>query len=171
MLSFKNRIFFSLFLGNNQYDFPKLHIFSRNLECTVNYSCEEFLHICSYYITLSFFIDALQLDERPSSALSAHERLFGSSREASSSPPESPSGKKGSSISSGDSSLSPIMSPIFKSDTARAIAKEVGLVDLKTKAKKRSLTITSSNPASVIEALNNHQAKVILKCAEKKVMY
>ena len=123
-------------------------------------------------LTLSFFIfiDALQLDERPSSALSAHERLFGSSREASSSPPESPSGKKGSSISSGDSSLSPIMSPIFKSDTARAIAKEVGLVDLKTKAKKRSLTITSSNPASVIEALNNHQAKVILKCAEKKVI-
>ena len=129
-------------------------------------------------LTLSFFIfiDALQLDERPSSALSAHERLFGSSREASSSPPESPSGKKGSSISSGDSSLSPIMSPIFKSDTARAIAKEVGLVDnnhhlnKNTKAKKRSLTITSSNPASVIEALNNHQAKVILKCAEKKVI-
>ena len=130
-------------------------------------------------LTLSFFIfiDALQLDERPSSALSAHERLFGSSREASSSPPESPSGKKGSSISStsGDSSLSPIMSPIFKSDTARAIAKEVGLVDnnhhlnKNTKAKKRSLTITSSNPASVIEALNNHQAKVMLKCAEKKL--
>ena len=45
------------------------------------------------------------------------------------------------------------------------MAKEVGLVDLNiktnTKAKKRSLTITSSNPASVIEALNNHQAKVI----------
>ena len=67
------------------------------------------------------------------------------------SPPQSPNKK-----------ASPIMSPIFKSDTARAIAKEVGLVDLKSKAKKRSLTITSSNPASVIEALNNHQAKVRL---------
>ena len=92
--------------------------------------------------------------------MSAHERLFGSSRENSSSPPESPSGKKGSSISSGDSSMSPIASPIFKSDTARAIAKEVGLVDPKVRAKKRSLTITGTNPASVIEALNNHHAKV-----------
>ena len=92
--------------------------------------------------------------------MSAHERLFGPSRENSSSPPESPSGKKGSSISSGDSSMSPIASPIFKSDTARAIAKEVGLVDPKVRAKKRSLTITGTNPASVIEALNNHHAKV-----------
>ena len=103
---------------------------------------------------------------RPSSALSAHERLFGSSRENSSvSPPESPAGKKGTSISSaGSNSLSPIMSPIFKSDTARAIAKEVGLTDppvLKNgKSKKRSMTISGSNPA-VMEALNNHQAKVI----------
>ena len=55
------------------------------------------------------------------------------------------------------------MSPIFKSDTARAIAKEVGLGDLtkvsKSTTKKRSLTISGSNPA-VTEALNNHQAKV-----------
>ena len=57
--------------------------------------------------------------------------------------------------------MSPIASPIFKSDTARAIAKEVGLVDPKVRAKKRSLTITGTNPASVIEALNNHHAKVI----------
>ena len=54
------------------------------------------------------------------------------------------------------------MSPIFKSDTARAIAKEVGLGDLSRNSKttkKRSLTISGSNPA-VTEALNNHQAKV-----------
>lgn len=56
------------------------------------------------------------------------------------------------------------MSPIFKSDTARAIAKEVGLNDVSSmpkssgKNKKRSLTISGSNPA-VREALNNHQAK------------
>ena len=56
------------------------------------------------------------------------------------------------------------MSPIFKSDTARAIAKEVGLGDLSRNSKttkKRSLTISGSNPA-VTEALNNHQAKVSL---------
>ena len=105
---------------------------------------------------------------RPSSALSAHERLFGSSRENSSvSPPESPAGKKGTSISSaGSNSLSPIMSPIFKSDTARAIAKEVGLteppaISKNGRSKKRSMTISGSNPA-VMEALNNHQAKVNL---------
>ena len=109
----------------------------------------------------------MQDQERPSSSLSAHERLFGpssSSRENSSvSPPESPAGKKGTSISSGDNSLSPIMSPIFKSDTARAIAKEVGLADQRPSRlpKKRSLTISGSNPqAAVMEALNNHQAKV-----------
>ena len=103
---------------------------------------------------------------RPSSALSAHERLFGSSSRDNSSvsPPESPAGKKGTSISSGNSLSSPIMSPIFKSDTARAIAKEVGLNDVSSmpkssgKNKKRSLTISGSNPA-VREALNNHQAK------------
>jgi len=55
------------------------------------------------------------------------------------------------------------MSPIFKSDTARAIAKEVGLGDLTLNknaksTKKRSLTISGSSPA-VTEALNNHQAK------------
>ena len=57
------------------------------------------------------------------------------------------------------------MSPIFKSDTARAIAKEVGLGDLTLNknaksTKKRSLTISGSSPA-VTEALNNHQAKVL----------
>ena len=99
----------------------------------------------------------MQEQERPNSSLSAHERLFGSSsggsRENSSvSPPQSPNKK-----------ASPeIMSPIFKSDTARAIAKEVGLGDLtkpQRTTKKRSLTISGSNPA-VTEALNNHQAKV-----------
>ncbi len=67
--------------------------------------------------------------------------------------------------SSGESSMSPIASPIFKSDTARAIAQEVGVAvgpaglrNGKNK-KKRSLTITGSQPA-VTEALNEHQAKV-----------
>ena len=69
------------------------------------------------------------------------------------SPPQSPNKKASSPIA---------MSPIFKSDTARAIAKEVGLGDLSRNSKttkKRSLTISGSNPA-VTEALNNHQAKV-----------
>lgn len=91
-----------------------------------------------------------QQEERPSSSLSAHERLFGapSSREITASAAASPPDSK---------KASPIMSPIFKSDTARAIAKEVGLCDFKpSKNKKRSLTISGSNPA-VTEALNNHK--------------
>ena len=72
------------------------------------------------------------------------------------SPPHSPNKKAAS---------PEIMSPIFKSDTARAIAKEVGLGDLTLNknaksTKKRSLTISGSSPA-VTEALNNHQAKVL----------
>jgi hypothetical protein len=104
----------------------------------------------------------LQDDSRPGSSLSAHERLFGSSRETSLSPPESP-GKRMIPGSSGESSLSPIMSPIFKSDTARAIVQEVGVnvnyQRVNRRVKKRNLTISSSHPA-VLEALQDHHAKV-----------
>ena len=79
------------------------------------------------------------------------------------SPPHSPNKKAAS---------PEIMSPIFKSDTARAIAKEVGLGDLTLNknaksTKKRSLTISGSSPA-VTEALNNHQAKVIFFRSSRK---
>lgn len=95
---------------------------------------------------------------------SAYERLFGiSSRETSLSPPESP-GKRLVKVgtSSGESSLSPIMSPVFKSDAARAIVQEVGVVSgqkrVHRRIKKRSMTITSSHPA-VLEALHHQNAK------------
>ena len=79
------------------------------------------------------------------------------------SPPHSPNKKAAS---------PEIMSPIFKSDTARAIAKEVGLGDLTLNknaksTKKRSLTISGSSPA-VTEALNNHQAKVLFFRSNRK---
>ena len=98
---------------------------------------------------------------------SAYERLFGSSRETSLSPPESP-GKRLVKVgtSSGESSLSPIMSPVFKSDAARAIVQEVGVVSgqkrVHRRIKKRSMTITSSHPA-VLEALHQQSAKVHTK--------
>ena len=99
---------------------------------------------------------------------SAYERLFGiSSRETSLSPPESP-GKRLVKVgtSSGESSLSPIMSPVFKSDAARAIVQEVGVVSgqkrVHRRIKKRSMTITSSHPA-VLEALHHQNAKVHTK--------
>jgi len=92
---------------------------------------------------------------------SAYERLFGSSRETSLSPPDSPS-KRMIRGSSGESSLSPIMSPVFKSDAAKAIVQEVGVVGgqrrVHRRIKKRSLTITSSHPA-VLEALQDRNAK------------
>ena len=51
---------------------------------------------------------------KSTSSLSAHERLFGSSRENSLSPPMSPGGK-----------AMMAASPVFKSATAKAIAEEV----------------------------------------------
>merc|ERR1712079_121079 len=59
---------------------------------------------------------------RPGSALSAHERLFGTSRDESMSPDMSL--VKSNSINSSDSSQSAMMSPIFKSAAARAIIEE-----------------------------------------------
>ncbi|XP_059080591.1 uncharacterized protein LOC131878582 isoform X2 [Tigriopus californicus] len=101
--------------------------------------------------------------ERPASGLSAHERLFGSSRESSMSPPMSPM-KNSVLTGSSDSGVSPIMSPIFKSATAKQIAEEVGKhgppggTKYRRKSKKRSHTITSGNPA-IMEALNQHDTK------------
>ena len=67
--------------------------------------------------------------------------------------------------SSGESSLSPIMSPVFKSDAAKEIIQEVGVHGanghrkIHRRSKKRSMTITSSHP-SMLEALQNHNEKV-----------
>merc|ERR1712045_1011564 len=98
-----------------------------------------------------------------SGGMSAYERLFGSSRETSLSPPESPS-KTMIRGSSGESSLSPIMSPVFKSDAAKEIIQEVGVGanghrKIHRRVKKRSMTITSSHP-SMLEALQNHAEKL-----------
>lgn len=107
----------------------------------------------------------LQEEKSGNVAMSAYERLFGSSRETSLSPPESPS-KRMIRGSSGESSLSPIMSPVFKSDAAKAIVEEVGVVSgqkrVHRRIKKRSLTVTGSHPA-VLEALQAHNAKVRLR--------
>jgi len=100
-----------------------------------------------------------QQQPRPSSALSARERLFGSSRESSMSPPTSPGGNGGATSAS-----SLVASPIFKSDTARQIAEEVGRVSggprLRRARKQRSHTISGGNPA-VAEALQAEQAKLV----------
>ena len=99
--------------------------------------------------------------EKPGNGQSAHERLFGSSRETSMSPPSSP--EKSFNSSRVSSSTSPITSPIFKSATAKAIIEEVGKnagPQKRTKNKKRSLTITGSHPA-VTEAINDHQARMV----------
>eukprot|EP00096_Caligus_rogercresseyi_P002862 TRINITY_DN1519_c0_g1_i1.p1 TRINITY_DN1519_c0_g1~~TRINITY_DN1519_c0_g1_i1.p1 ORF type:complete len:690 (+),score=208.03 TRINITY_DN1519_c0_g1_i1:129-2198(+) len=108
-------------------------------------------------------------EDRPGSSLSAHERLFGSSRDNSMSPPVSPQAlgvKSGS--SGGDSSLSSSFSansPIFKSAAAKAIIQEVGGGSssssrrLKKRDKKRSYTITGSSSSAVMEALNDHAAR------------
>merc|ERR1719510_1729474 len=66
--------------------------------------------------------------------------------------------------SSGESSLSPIMSPVFKSDAAKEIIQEVGVGanghrKIHRRVKKRSMTITSSHP-SMLEALQNHAEKL-----------
>ncbi len=96
--------------------------------------------------------------QRPSSALSAHERLFGSSRESSMSPPTSPA-----------SSGSAMQSPVFKSDTARQIAQEVGKVGGggRRAKKQRSHTIGGGdgNPA-VIEAMKAHQARMAARARD-----
>ena len=97
---------------------------------------------------------------RPGSSMSAHERLFGNSRD-SLSPEVSP--VKTSSIISSDSSQSAILSPVFKSAAAKAIIEEERktpmIIPKAKKKKKRHMTITSSHPA-VLEALNRHDAKV-----------
>ena len=101
---------------------------------------------------------------RPGSSMSAHERLFGTSRD-SLSPEASP--VKSSSMVSTDSSQSAIMSPVFKSAAARAIIEEERKTPMiipkaKKKGKKRHMTITSSHPA-VLEAINRHEAKMDLR--------
>lgn len=99
---------------------------------------------------------------RPGSSLSAHERLFGTSREESISPSVSPS--KTNSINSTDSMQSALMSPIFKSAAARAIIEEERKTPMiipkaGRRNKKRHMTITGSHP-SVTEALSNHERKM-----------
>merc|ERR1719282_1089749 len=101
---------------------------------------------------------------RPASSMSAHERLFGMSRD-SLSPELSP--VKTSSMVSSDSSQSAIMSPVFKSAAARAIIEEERKTPMiipkaKKKGKKRHMTITSSHPA-VLEAISRHDAKMDLR--------
>ena len=114
--------------------------------------------------TMRKFYDYGNKKER-SNSVSAYERLFGSSRETSLSPPESPSKQTMIRGSSGESSLSPIMSPVFKSDAAKEIIQEVGVGanghrKIHRRVKKRSMTITSSHP-SMLEALQNHAEKVV----------
>ena len=105
--------------------------------------------------------------ERPGSSLSAHERLFGTSSKESSLSPQCTPRKNGvampnGSVASGPSSSehSAMVSPVFKSAAAKAIIEEVGKNPrANRKVKKRSFTITSSQPA-VLEALNEHNAKL-----------
>ena len=87
------------------------------------------------------------------------------------SPPMSPAKKNSAGGGSGPSSSeqSAMASPVFKSAAAKAIIEEVGKTPRPTiyankraerKDKKRSFTITGSQPA-VTEALNAHQAKEV----------
>ena len=101
---------------------------------------------------------------RPGSSMSAHERLFGASREDSLSPDMSP--VKSSSIASSDSQASSqaMMSPVFKSAAARAIIEEERKTPVqiipkvrKKPLKKRHMTISGGQPA-VVEALARHDA-------------
>merc|ERR1719422_1647344 len=100
---------------------------------------------------------------RPGSSLSAHERLFGTSREESLSPDMSP--VKSSSIASSDSQASSqaMLSPVFKSAAARAIIEEERKTPVqiipkarKKPMKKRHMTISGSQPTAVQEALARH---------------
>merc|ERR1719273_1239835 len=86
------------------------------------------------------------------------------------SPPMSPAKKNSAGGGNGPSSSeqSAMASPIFKSAAAKAIIEEVGKTPRplihanrrpERREKKRSLTITGSQPA-VMEALNEHQAKM-----------
>ena len=86
------------------------------------------------------------------------------------SPPISPAKKVSTGGGSGPSSSehSAMASPIFKSAAAKAIIEEVGKTPRSSayankraerKDKKRSFTITGSQPSGVLEALNAHEAK------------
>ena len=76
-------------------------------------------------------------------------------------------GSVGSGPSSSESGgVSTIASPVFKSAAAKAIIQEVGgnsgagkaVPRSKAKVKKRSFTITGSQPAAVLEAIQNHNS-------------
>ena len=133
------------------------------------------LQLTQTYLIIIFSMLQENGTDRPGSSLSAHERLFGAaaSRETSMSPPMSPNKKVTSGGGSGPSSSehSAMASPIFKSAAAKAIIEEVGKTPrpsafvqkrAERRDKKRSFTITSSQPA-VTEALNEHRAKMVSK--------
>ena len=73
-----------------------------------------------------------------------------------------------SSSESGSAGVTTIASPVFKSAAAKAIIQEVGgnsgggvgraVPRSKAKVKKRSFTITGSQPAAVLEAIQNHNS-------------
>jgi len=84
-------------------------------------------------IKLSFGFSKDSDKTTSSNYISAHERLFGSSKESSLSPPSSPDKSCGSSRVN---SISPVTSPIYKSAAARAIIEEMGK-DLVGSSKKR----------------------------------
>ena len=81
-------------------------------------------------------------------------------------------GSVGSGPSSSESgsagAIATIASPVFKSAAAKAIIQEVGgnsgggagraVPRSKAKVKKRSFTITGSQPAAVLEAIQNHNS-------------
>jgi len=100
-------------------------------------------------------------DSRPGSSMSAHERLFGVSRDESISPDMSPA--KVSLASSDSSAPSALMSPVFKSAAARAIIEEerkTPMIIPKAKKKNRArrhMTVTGSQPAAVLEAISRHE--------------
>ena len=72
-----------------------------------------------------------------------------------------------SSSESGSAGVTTIASPVFKSAAAKAIIQEVGgnsggagraVPRSKAKVKKRSFTITGSQRAAVLEAIQNHNS-------------
>ena len=73
-----------------------------------------------------------------------------------------------SSESGSAGAIATIASPVFKSAAAKAIIQEVGgnsgggagraVPRSKAKVKKRSFTITGSQPAAVLEAIQNHNS-------------
>ena len=140
-----------------------------SLFCIHDFAKEVFLQNDKLYILINYVYYYFQEDKSGSTGMSAYERLFGSSRETSLSPPESP-GKRMIRGSSGESSLSPIMSPVFKSDAAKAIMQEVGVVSgqkrVHRRIKKRSLTITGSTHPAVMEALQGHNARVSIEMSK-----